>query len=211
MDLSSIPMIDLLILQTTKPCHLMLRKGGKIRFFDVFETENLDQNAIETSRVDDAISQLVGEASVCFFSKIQLKLITVSLQYQSFNAKNPLTLSERTEINDTYRLHKHLNHLEACVTQTYRILHSNQGFKHHTDKYKEMAEHKAPIKMPCEYRSQTPKPEQEQRIRKGSKRFLLDEILLKINNMFRFEKQGCLPIHTTFQTEQIQNPNLILQ
>ena len=33
--------------------------------------------------------------------------------------------------------------MEACVTQTYRIILSNLGFKHHPNQYEELAEHKA--------------------------------------------------------------------
>lgn len=35
------------------------------------------------------------------------------------------------------------NNMEACVTQTYRIILSNLGFKHHPNQYEELAEHKA--------------------------------------------------------------------
>lgn len=35
------------------------------------------------------------------------------------------------------------NNMEACVTQTYRIILSNLGFKRHPNRYEELAEHKA--------------------------------------------------------------------
>ena len=38
---------------------------------------------------------------------------------------------------------KQYNNMEACVTQTYRIILSNLGFKHHPNQYEELAEHKA--------------------------------------------------------------------